>query len=196
MKHIRALQRAVNWQKLIVPTLCVALALIASPLVTGVMNAATESSTTISATTLSGELATQGSRHWFGLEVTGDGDDDDGTTLNLRLSYDPQDDALDGLINFYVVDEDGLRSYENGAKLGEVNLAKGSADRPEKEDYSVMTASFTDRVGDHYTVIVYNTLLQRLPNLQLAVPFNQIEWRDDMGNTGLLRGLKRLPVTV
>lgn len=74
----------------------------------------------------------------------------------LRLAYDPQDQrALTGNVNFWVLDEDGLRRMINGEKAVDLNLATGFP-VPYSPRLNEVQASFTASGHGPYTVVVYN----------------------------------------
>ncbi|MFN8489295.1 MAG: hypothetical protein U0350_17060 [Caldilineaceae bacterium] len=74
----------------------------------------------------------------------------------LRLAYDPQDQrALTGNVNFWVLDEDGLRRMINGEKAVDLNLATGFP-VPFSPRLNEVQASFTASGHGPYTVVVYN----------------------------------------
>ncbi len=100
---------------------------------------------------LRGSLPIRYNAHYLGLEPTvRDG------VVTLTLSYDPQDDPqLRGLINFFVLTEDGLRRYLAGESADDLNFAGGS---PLQFDPigNKMAVAFRDSGRGKYTVIVYN----------------------------------------
>lgn len=100
---------------------------------------------------LEGELPYQYTAHYFGLEVN----QRDGMVA-LTLIHDPQDvPNLRGLINFMVLDEDGLRRFTAGEDPDQLQLAKGS---PLNFDPigNKQSVAFQAAGRGAYTVIVYN----------------------------------------
>lgn len=76
--------------------------------------------------------------------------------VGLRLAYDPQDQqVLTGNVNFWVLDEDGLRRMINGEKAVDLNLATGFP-VPYSPHLNEVQASFTASGHGPYTVVVYN----------------------------------------
>ncbi len=100
---------------------------------------------------MQGSLPIRYNAHYLGLEPTvRDG------IVTLTLSYDPQDDPqLRGLVNFFVLTEDGLRRYLAGEPADKLNFAGGS---PLQFDPigNKMAVAFRDSGRGKYTVIVYN----------------------------------------
>ncbi len=100
---------------------------------------------------LQGELPYQYTAHYFGLEVN----ERDGL-IALTLVHEPQDvPNLLGLLNFMVLDEDGMRRFSAGEDPENLQLAQGN---PVDFDPIGNKQSVTFRaVGrGNYTVIVYN----------------------------------------
>jgi len=100
---------------------------------------------------LEGELPYQYTAHYFGLEVN-----QRNGMVALTLVHDPQDvPNLLGLINFMVLDEDGLRRFTAGEDPDELQLAKGS---PLNFDPigNKQSVAFQASGRGAYTVIVYN----------------------------------------
>lgn len=112
---------------------------------------------------LRGELPYQYNAHYLGVETNiRDG------LLSLTLTYDPQNNPnLKGFVNFFVLDEDGLRRFMAGADPDPLAIAGGA---PLQFDPigNKMGAAFRSSGRSQYTVIVYNNSL--LPvTYQLAV---------------------------
>ncbi len=106
----------------------------------------------VSGAELNGQLAGQHSAHYFGLETT-----ERDAIIVLTLAYQPQGNPdLQGLINFLVLSEDGLRQYLAGnGDLKTLGIASGS---PLQFDPigNNMRGAFQDSGRGRYTVIVYN----------------------------------------
>ncbi len=111
---------------------------------------------------LQGELPYQYTAHYFGLEVN----QRDGT-IALTLAYEPQNNRnLRGLVNFMVLDEDGMRRFQAGTNPRDVDLAAGSP--LQFDDVGNKTGAAFRAVGrERYTVIVYN-------NSQLPVRYTLV----------------------
>ena len=105
----------------------------------------------VRSTVLEGELPFPGTRHFLGVEpLQRDG------TIVLTLSYDPYSDPnLRGLINFLVLDEDGLRVFLAGGDLDAEEIASGSFVEFDPTG-NKMRAAFRDSGRGNYTAVVYN----------------------------------------
>lgn len=98
----------------------------------------------------------------------------------LTLAYDPFDDPkLQGLINLYVLDEDGLRKFLAGGDLDDEEIAAGSP-LPFDAVGNKMRASFTDSGRGSYTVVVFNNSTTPV-NYTLSVVGGMLV--DDAGQT-------------
>lgn len=100
---------------------------------------------------LQGELPYQYMAHYFGVEVQ----QRDGL-IALTLAYEPQNNRnLRGLVNFMVLDEDGMRRFQAGTNPRQLELASGA---PLQFDDigNKMSASFRAVGRGNYTVIVFN----------------------------------------
>ena len=108
-------------------------------------------STTLRSTILRGSLTEQYDTDFLAVEpLIRDG------TVVLTLAYEPYDDPkLQGLINLYVLDEDGLRKFIAGGDLDNEELAAGSP-APFDPYGNKMRASFADSGRGSYTVAVFN----------------------------------------
>ena len=106
---------------------------------------------TLRATMLQGELPEQYNSHFMAVEpLIRD------STMVLTLAYDPYDDPqTKGLVNFYVLDEDGMRRYIAGGDIDDLELASGG---PVEFDRigNKLRGSFQDSGRGNYTVVVYN----------------------------------------
>jgi hypothetical protein len=127
------------------------LLLLAGALPTFASHAQDAASDTVRSTILRGSLPQQYDTDFLAVEpLIRDG------TIVLTLAYDPYDDPkLEGLINFYVLDEDGLRKFIAGGDLDDEEIAAGS---PVEFDPigNKMRASFADSGRGSYTVAVFN----------------------------------------
>lgn len=109
---------------------------------------------TVQGPVLRGELPYQYNAHYLGLDVTvRDG------VIALTLAYDPQNNPnLKGFVNFFVLDEDGLRRFLAGAAPDSLAIAGGA---PLQFDPigNKTGAAFQASGRGHYTVVVYNNSL-------------------------------------
>ena len=98
---------------------------------------------------MSGSLHPLGDRREFALRPAADGE------ISVRLSYRVDGGFVpNGVINFWVLTQDGLRHVNQGALLAELNLAAGRPDAngaPGK-----MSANVRLGAQDIYAVIVFN----------------------------------------
>ena len=102
-------------------------------------------------TVLQGQLPTSASRHFLGVEpLQRDG------VIVLTLSYDPYSDPqMRGLVNFQVLDEDGLRQYLAGGDLDVEEIASGSLVQFDPIG-NKMRAAFQDSGRGNYTAVITN----------------------------------------
>ncbi len=108
-------------------------------------------SSELRSTVLQGELPTSETRHFLGVEAL----QRDGVIV-LTLSYDPYSDPqLRGLINFQVLDEDGLRQYLAGGELDVEEIASGSMVQFDPIG-NKMRAAFQDSGRGDYTAVITN----------------------------------------
>lgn len=100
---------------------------------------------------LTGELVRAYQHHYLGLTPTiRDG------LIVLTLDFDPKDSqALSENINFWVLDEDGLRRVISGARPEDVDVAAGSPVQY-GADLGKLRAVINSSGRGNYTVIVYN----------------------------------------
>ncbi len=105
----------------------------------------------IKAPFLEGELPYQYNAHYYGLESTvRDG------MVALTLNYEPQDNPnLKGFVNFFVLDEDGLRRFLAGEQPEPLAIAGGSPLQFDRVG-NKMSAAFRVSGRGQYTVVVYN----------------------------------------
>ena len=78
-------------------------------------------------------------------------DNDEDITLNF--DYDPKYSTLEGKLNFFVFDSDGLRRLESGERPGAANLAAGNV---VKSGESKLSATFRSVGKQSYVVMVSN----------------------------------------
>lgn len=101
--------------------------------------------------TLQGDLPYQYNAHYFGLAPTLRD-----AVIGLTLVYDPQNNPnLKGLVNFFVLDEDGLRRFLAGSDPQTLAIAAGA---PLQFDAigNKMAGAFRASGRGQYTVVVYN----------------------------------------
>jgi hypothetical protein len=114
---------------------------------------------TVQGPVLRGELPYQYNAHYLGLApVIRD------SMVSLTLAYDPQNNPnLQGFVNFFVLDEDGLRRFLAGSDPQSLAIAGGA---PLQFDPigNKMGAAFLASGRGQYTVVVYN-------NSQLPVQY-------------------------
>jgi len=102
-------------------------------------------------TQVSGELPTPYAHNYWSLYPT----IRDGIVV-LTMDYDPRDqEALLGHINFWVVDEDGMRRIVDGARPEDFALAGGSV-VPFGEDKGKLQGAFRASGKGQYAVIIHN----------------------------------------
>ncbi|MCB0065059.1 MAG: hypothetical protein KDE19_23205, partial [Caldilineaceae bacterium] len=133
---------------------------------------------------LYGELPYQYTAHYFGIEVN----QRDGL-IALTLAYDPQNNPnLRGLVNFMVLDEDGMRRFLAGTNPRDVQLATGA---PLQFDPvgNKLSAAFQAVGRGKYTVIVFN-------NAQLPVQYTlTAEGAQLLDNANQSRDPNAIPTT-
>jgi len=101
--------------------------------------------------TLSGTLDTPYEKHYLGLFP-----DVRNGTVTVLLDYDPKDvEALRGNINFYVLDQDGLRRVIAGGRPEDYDVAMGAI-VPGGPDEGKLRADFAASGRNEYTLIVFN----------------------------------------
>jgi len=110
-----------------------------------------EPSNELRSTVLEGQLQNSETRHFLGVEaIQRDG------VIVLTLSYDPYSDPqLRGLINFQVLDEDGLRQYLAGSDLDVEEIAAGSLVQFDPIG-NKMRAAFQESGRGNYTAVITN----------------------------------------
>ncbi len=113
--------------------------------------ATTAPTLTLGVERLAGELNQPYQHHYLGLAPTiRDG------LIVLTLDFDPKDNlALAENLNFWVLDEEGLRRVVNGARPSDVGLATGSVVRF-GADRGKLRAVFNASGRGDYTVVVFN----------------------------------------
>ncbi|NJN81953.1 MAG: hypothetical protein HC802_06465 [Caldilineaceae bacterium] len=100
---------------------------------------------------VSGELTGPTQKHYLSLEP---GARD--AEISLVMNYDPQDkEELVGKINFWVLDEDGVRRMVRGDNPRDLNLATGFPS-PYSPNRNELSAAFKAAGEGPYTVVMYN----------------------------------------
>jgi uncharacterized surface protein with fasciclin (FAS1) repeats/nucleoid-associated protein YgaU len=98
-----------------------------------------------------GELSEQYEQHYLGMEP-----EQRDSEITLRLTFDPRDNQeLARRMNFWVLDEAGLRRYQGGESASDLAVANGNRVTT-PGDENVRSASFSAPGLGSYTVIVYN----------------------------------------
>lgn len=101
--------------------------------------------------TLSGTLDTPYEKHYLGLFP-----DIRNGTVTVLLDYDPKDvEALRDNINFYILDQDGLRRVIAGGRPEDYDVAMGAL-VPGGPDEGKLRADFNASGRNEYTLIVFN----------------------------------------
>lgn len=109
---------------------------------------------TVQGPTLQGDLPYQYNAHYFGLAPTLRD-----AVIGLTLTYEPQNNPnLKGLVNFFVLDEDGLRRFLAGSDPQAMALAAGAPLQFDPIGNKVRGAFRASGRGQ-YTVVVYNNAL-------------------------------------
>lgn len=106
---------------------------------------------TVQGPTLQGDLPYQYNAHYFALAPTLRD-----SVIGLILTYDPQNNPnLKGFVNFFVLDEDGLRRFLAGSEPAGLAIAAGA---PLQFDPigNKMAGAFRASGRGQYTVVVYN----------------------------------------
>ena len=106
----------------------------------------------VSAEEMKGELPNQFDQHFLSLKPTiKDGD------ISVVMTYDPQDSTeLARRINFWVLDQNGFKRYQEGESAADVAIAAGSKFFLDPDTSNKREASFNAAGFGPYTVIVQN----------------------------------------
>ncbi len=99
---------------------------------------------------LSGLLDPALSRHFLNVQP----DTRDGT-VGIDMVYEPRGQATDGLVNFYVLDQDALRRFVYGEDFDSVELAAGSP-KPFSPNSNDLVGGFTASGDSEYTVVPFS----------------------------------------
>jgi hypothetical protein len=101
--------------------------------------------------TLSGTLDTPFEKHYLGLFP-----DVRNGTVTVLLDYDPKNvEALQGNINFYILNQDGLRRVIAGGRPEDYDVAMGAI-VPGGPDEGKLRADFAASGRNEYTLIIFN----------------------------------------
>ena len=112
----------------------------------------TEAAPSVNALRLSGLLDPALSRHFLNVQP----DTRDGT-IGIDMVYEPRGQATDGLVNFYVLDQDALRRFVYGADFDAVELAAGSP-KPFSPNPNDLVGGFTASGSSEYTVVPFSVV--------------------------------------
>ncbi len=112
--------------------------------------AVTDAAPSVNALRLSGVLDPALSRHFLNVQP----DMRDGT-IGIDMVYDPRGQATDGLVNFYVLDQDALRRFVYGEDFDAVELAAGSP-KPFSPNPNDLVGGFTASGDSEYTVVPFS----------------------------------------
>lgn len=112
--------------------------------------AVTQAAPSVNALRLSGVLDPALSRHFLNVQpAVRDG------TIGIDMMYEPRGRETDGLVNFYVLDQDALRRFVYGEDFDAVELAAG-APKPFSPDPNNLVAGFTASGESEYTVVPFS----------------------------------------
>ncbi len=110
----------------------------------------TQPAPSVNALRLSGALDPALSRHFLNVQPNvRDGQ------IGIGMVYEPRGRQTDGLVNFYVMDEDALRRFVYGSDFDAVELAAG-VQRPFSPDENDLVAAFTASGSSEYTVVPFS----------------------------------------
>ena len=112
--------------------------------------AVTAAAPSVNALRLSGLLDPALSRHFLNVQP----DTRDGT-VGIDMVYEPRGQETDGLVNFYVLDQDALRRFVYGEDFDSVELAAGSP-KPFSPNSNDLVGGFTASGDSEYTVVPFS----------------------------------------
>ena len=112
--------------------------------------AVTDAAPSVNALRLSGLLDPALSRHFLNVQP----DTRDGT-VGIDMVYEPRGQETDGLVNFYVLDQDALRRFVYGEDFDSVELAAGSP-KPFSPNSNDLVGGFTASGDSEYTVVPFS----------------------------------------
>jgi len=122
-----------------------------SPLAPGLVSGpVTGAAPSVDALRLSGTLSPILNRHFLSVKpAVRDGD------VALEMVYEPRGQQTDGYVNFYILDEEGLRRFVYGTDFDAVELAAG-AQKPFSPNQNDLVAEFTASGSGEYTVVPFS----------------------------------------
>ena len=112
--------------------------------------AVTQAAPSVNALRLSGVLDPALSRHFLNVQPA----ERDGT-IGIDMVYDPRGTQTDGLMNFYVLDQDALRRFVYGEDFDSVEFAAGSP-KPFSPNPNELVGGFTASGDSEYTVVPFS----------------------------------------
>jgi hypothetical protein len=122
-----------------------------SPLALGAITGpVTQPAPSVNALRLSGLLDSALNRHFLNVQPA----QRDGG-IELEMVYEPRGRQTDGMVNFYVMDQDALRRFVYGADFDSVELAAG-ASKPFSPNPNELVAEFTASGSSEYTVVPFS----------------------------------------
>jgi hypothetical protein len=122
-----------------------------SPLALGASTGpVTQPAPSVNALRLSGLLDSALNRHFLNVQPA----QRDGG-IGLEMVYEPRGRQTDGLVNFYIMDQDALRRFVYGADFDSVELAAGSS-KPFSPNPNELVAEFTASGSSEYTVVPFS----------------------------------------
>jgi hypothetical protein len=105
---------------------------------------------TVNALRISGNLDEAMNRHFLSVKP-----DDVNVRVQLDMEFEPQGDETRGQVNFYVLNEDGIRQLVHGARPEDVSFAVGFPE-PFNPARNQLAAQFRAPGKDEYTIIPYS----------------------------------------
>ena len=112
--------------------------------------AATQAAPSVNALRLSGVLDPALSRHFLNVQP-----DVRNGTIGIEMVYEPRGRETDGLVNFYVWDQDALRRFVYGQDFDAVELAAGSQ-KPFSPNQNELDGGFAASGESEYTVVPFS----------------------------------------
>jgi hypothetical protein len=127
----------------------------ASPLaVSAATGPVTQAAPAVNALRLSGTLYPGLSRHFFAVKpAVRDG------RVGIDMLYEPQGRATEGLVNFWVIDADGMRRFVYGADPETTEIATGFPE-PFNPNRNEVVADFKASGSDEYTIVPFSEALE------------------------------------
>ncbi len=110
----------------------------------------TPAAPSVNALRVSGVLDPALSRHFLNVQPA----ERDGE-IGLEMVYEPRGRETDGLVNFYIMDQDALRRFVYGEDFDAVELAAG-APKPFSPNPNELVADFTASGSSEYTVVPFS----------------------------------------